>query len=359
MVSNQLVGNEVSVEQFSEYDPAAARKSRSKRTPTWQVVCPECDGRLVNDGHESYCAECGLVVSDAPLDLRPTRAVHGPSRRSGPQEWSLESINPLRVDKGLHTTFFLGSDGYGKPLSQAQKDKFGRLRQKHRRFQMDSDRAIRLNEGLRDIEMIGGNLALPDYVVEEAAQVLKQAGAARLPGGWMSWEALAAGAVLLTAGDADLDRSSREVACYGKTTHERLSAAARKLRCELDIDYPPVRPDPVEQVLGALSDALDEGTYLQFRRVAQQLLELADEVPIGPGTSRLTIAAAAVYAADRLTDGKQLTQAQVITAASTIVNTSKSKIATYSRELYDAYVDSYGDADPVVVIAAPGGAGID
>ena len=43
-------------------------------------------------------------------------------------------------------------------------------------------------------------------------------------------------------------------------------------------------------------------------RLAQHLLTLGDEVPVRPGTSRLTVAATAVYAADRLLPGKHLTQ---------------------------------------------------
>nr|WP_318570903.1 hypothetical protein [Salinigranum marinum] len=142
---------------------------------------------------ETVCEACGLVVDEDAIAREMSPSVHKQGEvGNGPVEWSLERTTQLRVDRGLHTTFFLGSDGYGNSLTKAQKDKFGRLRRRHKRFQMESKRAIRLNEGLRDIQMIVGNLGLPGFVTTDAAALLKQASEERLPGGRMAWEALAA-----------------------------------------------------------------------------------------------------------------------------------------------------------------------
>jgi len=349
MSSTSFVRYEPSVEQASK-NSEASEESVVERAPSGRSACPECDGRVVSENQESYCEDCGLVVSAEHVDRQPMLRVHGPSDGRGPAEWSCESINPLRVDKGLHTTFFLGSDGYGNSLSSEQMDKFERLRQRHKRFQMDDKRAIRLNEGYRDIESITGNLALPGFVAEDAGLFLKQAADARLPGGRMSWEALAGGAVLLAATEAGFPRSCEEVVQYTKSSYERVSAAARKLRCELGLDVPPAREGVVDDVLIALDDSLDVQTCLELRELSDHLLAIADEKPVGPGTSRLTMGAAAVYAADRLTDGKVVTQAQMAEVASTIVDTSKSRISRYSQALHDAYVDKHGSDDPGAVL---------
>jgi transcription initiation factor TFIIB len=275
--------------------------------------------------------------------------VHGPANRDsqGPVEWSLETTTELRVDSGLHTTFFLGSDGYGNTLSKAQKDKFGRLRRRHKRFQMESKRQIRLNEGLRDIQMIVGNLGLPGFVAADAAALLKRASAERLPGGRMAWEALAAGAVYVATSQVGLQRTTEDVAVHAKTSHERVCAAARKLRCELGLvnEVPPTQAwavDAVVEVLGR-TEGVKLDVCFELRRVGEFLLELADEACIGPGTSRVTVAAAAaVDAADRVTDGKTVTQAEVAEAASSVVPTSTGVVAGYSREVYDAYTAQYG-----------------
>lgn len=348
MSSKSLFRYESSVAEHANQDENTEAVT-GEREPAQVSICVECDGQVVTEDNESFCANCGLVVTTEHVDHRPTRGVHGP-RQSGPQEWSCESVNQLRIDKGLHTTFFLGSDGYGNSLSSETKDKFGRLKQRHKRFQVEDKRAIRLNEGFRDIESITGNLALPGFVAEDAGLFLKQAADARLPGGRMSWEALAGGAVLLAATEAGFPRSCDEVVQYTKSSHERVSAAARKLRCELGLDVPPAREGVVEDVLIALDDVLDVQTCLELRQLSDHLLAIADEEPVGPGTSRLTMAAAAVYAADRLTDGKTVTQAQVAEAASTIVDTSKSRVSRYSQALHDAYEAKHGSDDPGAVL---------
>lgn len=65
-------------------------------------------------------------------------------------------------------------------------------------------------------------------------------------------------------------------------------------------------------------------------------MRIADTEPVGPGTSRMSVAGAAVYTADRLTDGKALTQAEVTTAVEAMLPTTKGRVARDSRELYDS-----------------------
>ena len=139
-------------------DEACREVSRGVHPLTFAVggrVYTACDGRLVREQIETVCEQCGLVVSEDALRREMCPSVHKQGEfGNGPVKWSLERTTPLRVDNGLHTTFFLGSDGYGNSLTTAQKDKFDRLRMRHKRFQMESDRQIRLNEGLGDIQMI-------------------------------------------------------------------------------------------------------------------------------------------------------------------------------------------------------------
>ncbi|MFC4986307.1 transcription initiation factor IIB family protein [Saliphagus infecundisoli] len=329
---------------------AATETKTGEHEPASQSTCVECEGRIITAEQTSYCEVCGLVVTADHIDHSPTRRRHGPRTGGGPAEWSCESVTQLRIDKGLHTTFYLTSDGYGNALSSAQRDKYDRLKQRHKRFQVESKRAIRLNEALRDVQMIGGNLGLPSHVVVDAGRLVKRAGEAGVPGAWTSWEGVAAGAVLLAATDAGVDRPSREVACYGKVSHVRLCAAARKIRCHVSIDTPPIRADAVATVLETLDkSAIDNGAYLRLRDVAQHLMEIADEEPIGAGTPRLTVAAAAVYAADRLLGSEWLTMQQVADAISVIVETSKDKINRYSSTLRTEYAKQDEATTPSVL----------
>lgn len=65
------------------------------------------------------------------------------------------------------------------------------------------------------------------------------------------------------------------------------------------------------------------------------MLAVVDSECIGPGMPRIAIAGAAVYAAHWLTDGKSVTQADVLEAASTVVSTYRHQVITDSRKIHE------------------------
>ena len=333
MSSKEILEFEGSDVQDAEADEAIVVDVRGA---DWQATCPECESRVLQKGHESVCSECGLVIAVETLDRTPSLKEHAPTNTDRDGEWACEPTNELRVDKGLHTTFFLGSDAKGNTLTPKQKDKMERLRRRHKRFTMTDKRNQRLNEGMKDIGMLGANLHLPKHVQLDASHFLKAAKAERLPGGRMAWEALAGGSVLLAARKAGIERKPADVATYAKSSLDRVCAAARKIRMQTDVEAPPVRDRVVDQVVAALNETVDVQEAIELVRVGERLLTIADSECIGPGTHRAAVAGASVYAADRLTDGKSLTQADVVEAASTIVPTSMHQVRSYSREIHDA-----------------------
>ena len=352
MSSTNASEKTVSDEQYST-TKLDGLEATVEREPAARSACPECEGRVVTHDEESFCADCGLVVAAEWVDRSPTLGDLG---MIGNAEQSIETVDPLRTDKGLHTKITKSTDGHGNPLSNKQWKKFQRLRKWHKRYQFGEGRkrTKRLNEGLRDIEMIGGNLGLPGHVVKTAARYLRRASEARLAGGRMAWEALAGGAMLLAARESRIEREAIDVdvATYTKAPHERVCAAARKIRCELGVDTVPVtRPNAVMAVVDALDDdVIPASAAVRTWRLAHHLMKLGDQEPVGPGTSRLTIAAAALYGADRLTPQKHLTQGQVAEATSTVLETSMSRISRYNCELVDAYEARHGTKDPGVIL---------
>jgi transcription initiation factor TFIIB len=328
-------------------DESSETESTDARNVDWQPTCPECEGRVISKDVEAVCSECGLVVSIDALERAPTLKAHAPDSSDRSGEWAIEPTTQLRVDKGLHTTFEVATDGKGNTLSPERKDRMRRLKQRHKRFTMADDRNQRLNEGFRDIGMLGANLELPEFVTTQAARYLKAAKQERLPGGRMAWESLAAGALLLASRAAGVERTPQQISRYAKTSEERLCAAARKIRTQTDVEAPLVRDRAVDQVVAALDGTIDVATGLELVRVADRLMQIADAAPIGPGTARMTVAGAAVYAADRLTDGKALTQAEVVAAIEVTIPSSTHKVASYSRQLYDAATSRLTPGDEV------------
>lgn len=296
--------------------------------------CPErCGGRVVTERHEAVCERCGLVVSETTLDTGPT-SVGRKCLRGGRVEWAREPTTAFRVDGGLRTKIGRRTDGYGNVLSSKKTRQLRRLRRQHTRLVGRNDR---VTEALRDVDGIGANLGIPEYVRVDAARLVQVAKDRRLPCGRLSWEALAGGAVLLAARNrlkAECTPSPEDVARYTKATHERTCAAARKIRIGGDQQLlSPGRPQAVGVVLEQAGEGFGPGELLAVARVARRLLDLADENGIGPGTSRVTMATVAVDRATLLLGERPFSRGELVDAARTIVDTSESRVSGYSVEL--------------------------
>jgi len=322
--------------------------------PSARDACAECGGNLVTANDETFCEDCGLILATEFLDRGPTLVDLG-VKGTHPVR-SLETDNPFASGKSHGSVIWGSTDYNGNPVPKRKKRRLARMKkwQKRYAYSGNRDREARLDDVFNDIELLRGQLALPQYVAVDAADYLRMAKAARLPGGRMAWESLAAGAVLVACQADGVPRSPREVARYSKTSHERLCAAARKIRVELDLDVPPVRQEPVQAVLDALPDsALDGVQYVRLSLVGRHILDIADKEHIAPGTSRIAAASAAIRAALRLHHHQWVHIPDLVEAASTIVDQPTSgSISAYACEMYDAYVERHGVDSPEPVIEA-------
>jgi len=62
--------------------------------------CPECDGDVVAQEEGPFCADCGVVVAAEWVDRIPTPVALATIGDDGK---SMETVNPLRMDRTLHT----------------------------------------------------------------------------------------------------------------------------------------------------------------------------------------------------------------------------------------------------------------
>ncbi|MEF8778559.1 MAG: TFIIB-type zinc ribbon-containing protein, partial [Natronomonas sp.] len=94
--------NETEVEQTNEH-------AQTEET----LTCPECSGQLKNEGAETVCTECGLVVEEDEIDRGP--------------EWrafdSAEKDKKSRV--GAPTTKMMHDDGLSTNIGWQDKDAYG------------------------------------------------------------------------------------------------------------------------------------------------------------------------------------------------------------------------------------------
>lgn len=321
--------------------------SSTRHTPASRV-CVECDGQLLAGRHETYCERCGLIASEDHIDYGPTLADvgHGINRTGRPR---LETASPYYADPYGSTFSFSYFDAKGNPLSLSQ---LRRVRRMERRLTWERDSRDQLvTDALKDIKAIGRSAGLPRFVWTHATDRFRDALDAGLAGGRMAYESLAVGALIVAAREAGCPHSIDAIATWARTPDERACAGARKVRLSLGLadECPPVRPDAVDIVVEALAEdgAHPLGSsYPHVRDLAYQLMTVADDAVIGPGTPRLTVATAAVYAADKLLGERRLTQQQLVMAVSPIVETTTGKLSRYNCELIEAYEEQPDIARP-------------
>ena len=295
--------------------------------------CPECDDRLVTVRHETYCDACGVLLLDRPLDRGPALADLGAGTDRDSQS-SIEPHSPYFIDKRGSTFSFSYFDANGNALSSRQLALVRRM-ERRQCWERDSREEL-LTDALHDIRTMGATAGLPRFVCERATQLFRLAFEAGLPGGRMSYESLSAGAAVVAAREAGCPQSIEMIIRDSRTSLERGCAGARKVRLGLGLveSCPPGRQDAVQTVLDALRDELTGEDLHSIAHRAAGLLQLADEQRIGPGTTRLTVAAAAVYVATKAA-GVQLTQGIVVEAVSPITETTAGRISRYGCEIRD------------------------
>ena len=115
-------------------------------------------------------------------------------------------------------------------------------------------------------------------------------------------------------------------------------------RCERAVtDGRLTDPWAVDRVVAALGRrGLDIDPCLELRRGGEFLLDLALEAGIGTEVSQVTLAAAAVYAADLLYGEHVVTGAAVAAAAAETGQTSKGAVTTYADAIVQQYGERYG-----------------
>jgi len=301
----------MSTETIQQYDGTTQHETETAETTHEQThACPECGGSLkTDDTHgETVCVDCGLVVEEDDID-------HGP-------EWCAFDSNEMdeksRVgapttklmhDKGLSTNIgWQDKDAYGNSLSSSQRRKMQRLRKWNERFRTRDSKERNLKQALAEIERMGSALGLPEDVRETASVIYRRAlDEDLLPG--RSIEGVATSALYAAGRQANHPRSIKEVANVSRVDDMEFKRTYRYVVRELGLAVKPA--DPASYV-GRIASDLDVEDHVERR--ARDLLATAEGTGVFNGKSPVGLAAAAIYAAGRLT-GTRSTQDDVAAAA--------------------------------------------
>lgn len=311
-----------------EQEHTRERPSDNRRSNHESVdggTCPECQGQITmhNDQGETTCESCGLVFQEEPVDRsREWRAFmsDGHSRTGAP-------TTQLMHDKGLSSTIgWQDKDANGQPDSSRKRAQLHRLRTEDERYRTKNAHEPNLKHALGEINRMASALGLPEPVRQTAGVLYRRAVAKNLLPGRLI-EGMSTATLYAVARQQGLPRPLNEFAAVSRVEKIRIQRAYRYLSRELGLEIEPEQPTLYIPQFASSLDVSDD-----TKRLARELLEVAMNNAVHSGKSPAGLAAAALYAATRLTN-EQLTQETV----SEVANVSLVTIRNRYQELLEVY----------------------
>ncbi|WIV66947.1 transcription initiation factor IIB [Natrialbaceae archaeon AArc-T1-2] len=290
--------------QRTESDRQETEHRETEHDHEETTTCPECGGRLESEGAETVCRQCGLVVEEDEIDRGPEWRAFDATEKDEKSRVGAPTTKMMH-DEGLSTNIgWQNKDAYGKSLSSRQRQKMQRLRTWNERFRTRDHKERNLKQALGEIDRMASALGLPENVRETASVIYRQAlEQDLLPG--RSIEGIATASLHAAARMEQVPRSIDEIDAVTRVDEEEFKRAYRYINRELGLEIQPA--DPLEYLPRFASElALEDETEHR----ARELLERAKRENLHSGKSPVGLAAAAIYAAGRLTNA-DLTQQEV------------------------------------------------
>ncbi|AAG20319.1 transcription initiation factor IIB [Halobacterium salinarum] len=252
--------------------------------------CPECDGTIRETDTEHVCADCGLVVTDAPIDHGPEWRTfsddpdHAPERTGAP-------LTRSRHDRGLSTEI-----GYSARLTGRKRRKFARLRRQHKRATIPSKADYNRIYGFTEIRRLIGTFGIGTGLRDQACTLFASAQTAGLLHG-RTIEGFAAAGVYATCRTNGVTRTLDEIAAAARATRPELTTAYDAMNRDLGLPTGPIDP---REYLPRYADALSLPARIE--RQARELVAALETDGLVAGRNPSGVAAGCLYTAATETD---------------------------------------------------------
>ena len=267
-------------------------------------TCPECDGRVTTNAHETVCDDCGLVVEDEAID-------HGPEWRrfdTDERERTGAPLTAARHDRGLSTEIGRGADANGNDLSGQKRRRLARMRRHQSRGRFRSKAERNLAHGLGEVRRLVSAVDLSDSLRDQACQLFRSAQNEDLLRG-RSIEAMAAASVYGACRCTGRPQPLEDISESARVEHSRVTNGYKTLNTELGLPTQPVQPSAFVPRLASELDISDH-----IRQRARQLAADAESAGVTTGVQPAGFAAACLYTAGR-EHGRWVTQSAVADVA--------------------------------------------
>jgi transcription initiation factor TFIIB len=290
-------------------------------------TCPECSGPIVHDEAQAeiHCQDCGRVLESDQIDREPewrafdSREKNDKSRVGAPQTQQLH-------DRGLSTVIdWRDEDAYGRSLSSRQRKKMQRLRKWDERFRTKNSQERNLKHALGEINRMASALGCPDPIRETTSVLYRQVLEKDMLRG-RSIEGMATASLYAGSRLENAPRTLDEVAAVSRVDKIEIERTYRYLADELELEMTPTDP---EAYIARFASEL--GCPDETERRSRELIQAAVEAGVHSGRNPVGIAAAALYAAAKLTN-----QDVIQDDLAEIANVSKVTIRNRYTEILEA-----------------------
>ncbi|MHB8587023.1 MAG: transcription initiation factor IIB [Thermoplasmatota archaeon] len=294
-------------------------------------VCPECGSRrIVADfaRGEVSCENCGIVIEDRIVDTGPDwRAFDAEQRRE--KERTGAPLSVLQHDLGLGAVMWGRTDAHGRSIAGADMSRIRRMQKWDRRSRFRRGAERNLAHALAEIRRMGTALDAPRPVLEQAAQLYRQAAMQSLIRG-RSIDSVAAACLYAAMRSQGVPRSLEEVSQVSKAAKREIGRVYKVVASALRLSMAPVSP---AAFVARFASRLGLPNHVEAK--ALELVQSATEKEVVSGKDPKSIAAGAIYIATVL-EGVPRTQTDVSQASGvtevTIRNRYKELVTTLALE---------------------------
>lgn len=275
------------------------------------TICPECGSRKLSqdyDRGELICEECGLVIDETYIDQGPEwrsfdSQDEGDKSRAGPP------MSEMMHDKGLSTNISISDrDSYGKSIPTKNRAQIYRLRKWQRRIRVSSAKERSLVSALKEINRIASTMGLPRNIMEASARLYKEAVDKNLIRG-RSINSVVIASLYAASRKMGLPRTLDEFADGTQFKRTDIGRTYRFLSRELDLQLKPTKP---QLYLQRYCNELNLSG--EIKKLAEDILEEAEEKELISGKGPSGLAAAAIYIAS-VKGGERRTQREIAEVA--------------------------------------------
>jgi len=287
---------------------------------------PVCrGGQIITDDRvgEIFCGSCGHV-----LEERSSETI--PESYYGPTDYMTKSTAPMQsitmFDTNM-TTVISDKDGFGNSLSTKTRETFYRLKRLNNRHTSSSN-SQSLRSSLSLLNTLRMKLGLPDSVAESAAYLYRKARQDKIRVG-MNTKNLMCACIYVTCKKQGVPRSILEISFSSNIRKKEISRAYRVLAERMEISLTPYNPSEF------LTKIANEAKISEkSRRVALDILIMAEKQKITGGKNPKALAAASLYFACRI-NNEERSQDKIARASGITATTIRTRYWDLKKNIFD------------------------